>query len=1004
MHLPQDAFLKGHQPFAQPQMGRFPLALNVDLNSNHGGRPRIGGQSAMGGQRHRGVELEPTHKNLYVLNLPLDATTDQLAALFGNYGAVVHCVILAMLDAQARRRGFIDMASPNSAKEAIEALNGFVWHGYPIEVSYAIVQRSGGPFEQANGRHVIKRNVPRNRFNTGPRRVPSDAGVSPMAANRHPAVLGAGAPGPVAGGVMAAANGIVGYDAAMLQHPGGPAVFDPSMGGVSVGAFPPADPQGPHFHPGSAMPPSGPAGPPALAADPRTLFISGLDPVAVLDDEDFRNALEAYGPTQAVSLSRDASGISRGFGMVTFVHEASARKAKQTLDGKMINGRKVSAHHMALGQAGPELLPLSVSTSSASSPTGASAGLPSALSVLDSGSMASSPEYRRTTPGYSMAGTPASIPPSLPGSTPGASSGFGNTTFSTPQPLSTAASSSGFPNYSLPVAPATEGAPQASSSNGRQPTFAYHLGFSPDNWPSTATNKASNLGRRPDVGSPATHGKAPELSGGLAEPFVPRSDSGSVIGSESSQATETARGQDPKAYFLGSAFESPSMNTLSPSTLKNTAGFPGGVFSSAGSRGPLDPSAFDFFPNDSKAENSSVPFPSGPSNSRPLSRASGTLGVTLGADMAASIAAAAVAPPTLYSNGSNTKAGPHQHHQHHQHHQQQPQQSGGPSENSAMDQQRNGVVTESTPKLDGQMFPGSVHSTPLTRRGHGYGHAHMYSHLTRSAGPGGSIGSIGSVSHAGSTSALSAASWARTPQSSLSSLEQISPASGSAALMNGTPGSGAPGSGAGVVAGGSGFKPLDATDDAGEAFGGFGSGDHTYKAGLHSAAGPGTSSDPWARTAAAAWSSPQAVGGPYGAAAAAAEAAGLLERRREGVGLGGAGPSSDSSSMTENGAGHPALRSLHQGSPPYSSSRDASFRKLPLAPVGHEKSASITSPRTRLSSGSNGSGAPGSAAVARAPTYASNNDAGNNVAVRKLDNHNGHADLTSALGGLNIST
>ncbi|PWN28973.1 hypothetical protein BDZ90DRAFT_213140, partial [Jaminaea rosea] len=72
--------------------------------------------------------------NLYVLNLPLDATTDQLASLFSSHGTVVHCVILAMLDAQARRRGFIDMSSPVEAKEAIECLNGYVWNGYPIEV------------------------------------------------------------------------------------------------------------------------------------------------------------------------------------------------------------------------------------------------------------------------------------------------------------------------------------------------------------------------------------------------------------------------------------------------------------------------------------------------------------------------------------------------------------------------------------------------------------------------------------------------------------------------------------------------------------------------------------------------------------------------------------------------------------------------------------------------------------------------------------------------------
>lgn len=130
-------------------------------------------------------DTAPVHKNLYVLNLPLDATTDQLAALFNAHGAVVHCVILAMLDAQARRRGFIDMATPQEAKEAIESLNGYVWNGYPIEVSYAIVQRSGGPL---TGPDVVRRTVPRSRWNCGPRRQPLPDELSPTKSGsmRHP--------------------------------------------------------------------------------------------------------------------------------------------------------------------------------------------------------------------------------------------------------------------------------------------------------------------------------------------------------------------------------------------------------------------------------------------------------------------------------------------------------------------------------------------------------------------------------------------------------------------------------------------------------------------------------------------------------------------------------------------------------------------------------------------------------------------------------------------------
>lgn len=247
---------------------------------------------------------KPSHKNLYVLNLPLDASTDQLTALFSSYGTVVHCVILAMLDAQARRRGFIDMSSPNEAKEAIEGLNGFVWHGYPIEVSYAIVQRSGGPFDQVTGRNIIKRNVPRNRFNTGPRRVPSDS------------ALGAG-----------------------FFGEGGSGALTPS-GSFGYGS----DLASPGYSEASSRAPSEREDEASSATDPFTIFIAGLDPVAIIDDEDFRHALQPYGTITAATLCRDERGTSRGFGIVTFANQEEATIACENLNGKIINGRRLSAH------------------------------------------------------------------------------------------------------------------------------------------------------------------------------------------------------------------------------------------------------------------------------------------------------------------------------------------------------------------------------------------------------------------------------------------------------------------------------------------------------------------------------------------------------------------------------------------------------------------------------------------------------------------------------------
>ncbi|EST09874.2 RNA recognition motif domain protein [Kalmanozyma brasiliensis GHG001] len=91
---------------------------------------------------------ERAQRNLYVLNLPLDATTDQLEALFAQFGQVEHAVILATLDHLARRRGFILMSDSTQARAAIANLNGHDWHGYRVEVSFAIVQRSATPFSQ----------------------------------------------------------------------------------------------------------------------------------------------------------------------------------------------------------------------------------------------------------------------------------------------------------------------------------------------------------------------------------------------------------------------------------------------------------------------------------------------------------------------------------------------------------------------------------------------------------------------------------------------------------------------------------------------------------------------------------------------------------------------------------------------------------------------------------------------------------------------------------------
>lgn len=53
-------------------------------------------------------------------------TLDELKELFGRHGVVKHAVILAVLDAFRRRRGFIVMNSNAEAGAAMKAMSGSV--------------------------------------------------------------------------------------------------------------------------------------------------------------------------------------------------------------------------------------------------------------------------------------------------------------------------------------------------------------------------------------------------------------------------------------------------------------------------------------------------------------------------------------------------------------------------------------------------------------------------------------------------------------------------------------------------------------------------------------------------------------------------------------------------------------------------------------------------------------------------------------------------------------
>lgn len=231
-------------------------------------------------------------RNLYVGNLPLNVNTDQMTALFQAYGSVTHCVILSTLDTQARRRGFIVMSSADEARLAIKGLNGFVWFGYPIEVSFALVQRSGGPLDPDSD-NTIQRNVPRSRFNTGPRKMPDE---------------------------------MQGYDY-------------PSQGTTAF------------LHPAVLRAEEKNSQKSNDIADPNSVLVSGLDPVAIIDDDDFARVLQPYGFLAAATLCRDDHGASRGFGIATFAKETDAAEACARLNQIQVHGRRVQAQQYTYNRA-----------------------------------------------------------------------------------------------------------------------------------------------------------------------------------------------------------------------------------------------------------------------------------------------------------------------------------------------------------------------------------------------------------------------------------------------------------------------------------------------------------------------------------------------------------------------------------------------------------------------------------------------------------------------------
>lgn len=111
----------------------LPLAVSASSPAEH---RRFGKQGSGRGN--------DTRRNLYVLGLPFDLTKPEFVDIFSRYGTVSHAVILATVDNASRRRGFVVMSSHQEAKAAMDGISRKEIKGHTIDVSWAVVQRSGG--------------------------------------------------------------------------------------------------------------------------------------------------------------------------------------------------------------------------------------------------------------------------------------------------------------------------------------------------------------------------------------------------------------------------------------------------------------------------------------------------------------------------------------------------------------------------------------------------------------------------------------------------------------------------------------------------------------------------------------------------------------------------------------------------------------------------------------------------------------------------------------------
>ncbi len=76
--------------------------------------------------------------NIYVGNLAFGTTTAELESLFAQHGEVARAQVITDRDTgRSRGFGFVEMATADSARAAISALNGYDLDGRTLTVNVA---------------------------------------------------------------------------------------------------------------------------------------------------------------------------------------------------------------------------------------------------------------------------------------------------------------------------------------------------------------------------------------------------------------------------------------------------------------------------------------------------------------------------------------------------------------------------------------------------------------------------------------------------------------------------------------------------------------------------------------------------------------------------------------------------------------------------------------------------------------------------------------------------